>query len=289
MNENYTRVANFLIKDADLKPKELLVATTMLTTLNSKNICIFNLQSIYNTLHIKDNNTRAKEEIKSILKVFQDIEVFEYYNNIFLTKDININKLDKNTIIYALLIDSIEGFTKILDDEIYKIIEYSKLNKIDSALLLNTLLYILSFISENEKDENYKLAFPSLVNIAENIGITEKSVLKYINILKDLDILVFDYAGIKELRKGEIKNTNMFYARKEDEERLLNKLKEERSKKGFIIQNKINKDKSNLKRKLKQEINYLNKKDNLSIIEEEKLITLKENYNKLTTVDTAIN
>lgn len=284
---NYTRIPNVLIKDYELDPKELLVATTILTTLNSKNICTFNLQSIYDILHIKDKNTRAKNKVKDILSSFEDIGIFEYYNNIFLSNQIDISSIDKNTIIYALFIEYMDSFTKIKDEEIYKIIEYSKKNKINKSLLLNVLIYILSFINENEADENYKLAFPSLINIAETIDITEKSVLKYINILKDLNILVFDYAGIKKLKDGTIKNTNMYYARAENEKELLNKIKEERNKKNFIALTDLGKDKINLRRKLKQEINCLNRKDNLTTIEKEKLNKLKEEYNNLVSIASA--
>ena len=191
--DNYTRIPNTLIKDgAELEPKELLVATIMLTTLNSKGICTFNLQTIYNILHIKDNNTKAKKKIRDILNLFNQMELFRFYDSIFLTNEVDINKIDKNTIVFALYIEDFESFTKIKDKELYNIIEYSNNNKVDTSLLLNTLIYILSFINENKEDENYKLSFPTLLNIAENVGITEKSVLKYINILKDINILIFD-------------------------------------------------------------------------------------------------
>lgn len=279
---NYTRIPNNLIKDdSELTSKELLIATTLLTTLNSKNICVFNLEVIFNLLSISTANTRARKEIKNILILLKKMELFNFYNDIFLTKEIDITTIDKNTIIYGLLLDDIDSFTTIKDEELYEILNYSKNNKIDTSLLLNTLLYILSFINTNESEENYGLAYPSIATIAEDIGTTEKSVLKYINILKDLNILVFDYVGVIELRSGEIRNSNMYYARKEDEYKLLNKIKEERNKKGFIILNKLNKDKSNLKRKLKQEINYLNKKDKLNLVEEDKLKTITEEYKKL--------
>lgn len=280
--DNYTRIPNTLIKDgAELEPKELLIATIVLTTLNSKGICTFNLQTIYDILHIKDNNTRAKKEIRDILNLFKQTELFKFYDSIFLINEIDIDKVDKNTIIFALYIEVFDAFTKIKDGEIYKIIEYSKNNKVDTSLLLNTLIYILSFINENKEDENYKLSFPTLLNIAENVGITEKSVLKYINILKDINILIFDYAGIKETRDGKVKNGNMYYARVGNEQELINKLNREREAKGYIKLNKLNKDKINLKRKLKQEINYLNKKDELTLVELNKLNILNVEYKKL--------
>ena len=150
--------------------------------------------------------------------------------------------------------------------------------------MLKICLYILSFINENEQDEYYKLAFPKMTTIAENVDVTEKTVLKHINALKELKILNFDYAGFKEMRDGKIKNGNMFYCRYEDSKILLEQLERERSTKGFIKQNKLQKDKSNLKRRITQEINYINKKienNTADEIEREKIKLLKEEYSKL--------
>ena len=86
------------------------------------------------------------------------------------------------------------------------------------------------------------------------------------------------------MRYGKIKNVNMFYCRYEDSKILLEQLERERSTKGFIKQNKLQKDKSNLKRRITQEINYINKKienNTADEIEREHINLLKEEYSKL--------
>lgn len=288
ITENFTMIPNEVIKlENELTTKELLILTIILTTrAGNKNICIFNLQSIYSTLGIKSNNTKTKKEVKDILQLFKDENILQYFTDIFCTEEIdNILNYDKNNLIYAHIIDlDSEGFTYILDQEIKYILDHSKENKLDTSIMLKICLYILSFINENEQDEYYKLAFPKMTTIAENVDVTEKTVLKHINALKELKILNFDYAGFKEMRDGKIKNGNMFYCRYEDSKILLEQLERERSTKGFIKQNKLQKDKSNLKRRITQEINYINKKienNTADEIEREKIKLLKEEYSKL--------
>lgn len=288
ITENFTMIPNEVIKlENELTTKELLILTIILTTrAGNKNICIFNLQSIYSTLGIKSNNTKTKKEVKDILQLFKDENILQYFTDIFCTEEIdNILNYDKNNLIYAHIIDlDSEGFTYILDQEIKYILDYSKENKLDTSIMLKICLYILSFINENEQDEYYKLAFPKMATIAENVDVTEKTVLKHINALKELKILNFDYAGFKEMRDGKIKNGNMFYCRYEDSKILLEQLERERNTKGFIKQNKLQKDKSNLKRRITQEINYINKKienNTADEIEREKIKLLKEEYSKL--------
>ena len=214
ITENFTMIPNEVIKlENELTTKELLILTIILTTrAGNKNICIFNLQSIYSTLGIKSNNTKTKKEVKDILQLFKDENILQYFTDIFCTEEIdNILNYDKNNLIYAHIIDlDSEGFTYILDQEIKYILDHSKENKLDTSIMLKICLYILSFINENEQDEYYKLAFPKMTTIAENVDVTEKTVLKHVNALKELKILNFDYAGFKEMRDGKIKNGNMF-------------------------------------------------------------------------------
>ena len=133
----------------------------------------------------------------------------------------------------------------------------------------------------DEKTEDQLLCYPSIENISEETEVSENTVLKYINILNELNILVFDYAGYRVLIEGKIKNGKMFYARCEDEEILLNRLRKERENNGFIKINKRMKDKSNLKKSIKQKINILEKKENLTNIEVDKLENLKLFYDDL--------
>jgi low affinity Fe/Cu permease len=76
----------------------------------------------------------------------------------------------------------------------------------------------------------------------------------------------------------------MFYTRVGNEDLLLQKLNNERTKKGYIKISKINKDKSNLKKQITQKINYIIKKQEkgqANIIDIENLKLLKEQQKEL--------
>lgn len=287
----FTRIPNDLIKDnKELDPKELTVLTLIYMSKNSKDTCIFNLEWLYTSLNIKANNTYGKKEIRTILQTFYKDEILIYYNNIYLKdKDIieSIIDYNKNDLIFAELFNEIgeSGFTMVLDSEIELLINYSNENKIDTYSLLKTYIYICSTFNYNVQAEDYLLGFPSIIKIAEMSEITEKTALKYINILSDLNIFVFDYAGFKETSKGQIKNGNMYYTRVGNEDLLLQKLQNERTKKGFIKVNQRNKDKSNLKRSITNKIKYLSKKQKegqANIIDIENIRLLTEQYKELT-------
>lgn len=288
---NFTQLPNTVIKgDKELTSKELTILTIILMTRNNKNICSFNIQFIYDILNIKDNNSRAKKEVKKILNILQDEEILQFNNNIFMLenefiKDITL--VDKNKNIFAYVLeDLIYNFTLILDNDIYNLIQYSYKNNIDTYSLIKTYIYICSCINTDSNSIEYLLAFPKILTIAEAVEVSEKTILKHLKILKDLNIFVFDYSGYKEDRNGKIKIKNdvMYYTRPENIELLLNRLQQKRSEEGFISINKRSKDKSNLKRKLKGEINsILNKQKNnkSTILEDEKLKLLQDEYNKL--------
>lgn len=285
MKDYFTKIPNDFIKgDLDLNAKELTIATILLQTRNGKDICMFTLKWLYKKLNIGDKNTYSQKEIKSILKMFSDEEIFFYHEDIDSDEEISldINTVGKSDLIFAELYhDVTDNFTIVKDKDIKDIIKYSNENKIDTFSLLTTYTYICGCINNNEQCEDYLLCFPSLINISENVNITEKTVLKYIDILKELNIFVFDYAGYKVLYDGKIKNGKMFYARVENEQILLNRLQKEREEHGYISISKRFKDKSNLKRSIKQKINDLEKKETINTIENEQYILLKEEYNKL--------
>ena len=77
----------------------------------------------------------------------------------------------------------------------------------------------------------------------------------------------------------------MFYCRYQDKDKLIIRVDNERKRNGFIKQNKLSKNKTNIKRSLKQMINKLNNKasnNKITDIEKVRLELLKEEYIKLT-------
>ena len=143
---------------------------------------------------------------------------------------------------------------------------------------MRLVLYLFSCINCNEESEDYKLCYPSFENISDQTGLSESTIEKYIVILRNEELIEYDYAGYKEQANGKIKNGHMFYCRYMDRNILIKRIEAERELNGFIRLNKLSKDKSNMKRSISQMINKLESKKQITDIETTRLNLLKEQY-----------
>lgn len=292
-NSTFVMIDNKYIKDGDyiLTSEQLTVLTLASMNLSCKGTCIFSITWIMDMLSYSRNNNRKVNDIKSILQQLIDDNVIEIYKNVL--NDYNENKIksiesiDRNDLLYCCIPDT-KDYTMIYDLEILELLKISKKYNLDTYSLINFVLYIYSFINNTETDEDYKLCYPSFNNISDTIGIGESTIVKYTDILQSNEIIYCDYAGFKETSKGQIKNSKMFYCRYMDVELLTNRVNRYREQNGFIKLNKLSKNKSNIKRSLKQMINTLENKINEGIItnlEKERFKLLQEEYNQLENQD----
>jgi hypothetical protein len=286
-NDTFVMIDNKYIKDGDyiLTSEQLTILTLITINLSCKGICIFSITWLLDTLNHSRSNNRKIKEIKQILQQFINDDIIKFYTNVLTDDNIitDISTIDKNDLLYCYIEDTID-FTLIYDREILELIDIANKHKLDTYSLINFVLYIYSFINNNEQDEDYKLCYPSLDKINDEIGLSESTIIKYINALLLNKIIDCDYAGFKETSKGKIKNSKMFYCRYQDKEKLINRINTYREKEGFIKQNKLSKNKINLKRSLKQQINILNKKMDKHTItdtEEIRLKLLQEEYKNI--------
>jgi len=82
MKDKFTKISNDFIKgDFDLNSKELTIATILLMTRNGKDVCMFTLKWLYDILNIGAKNTYSQNEVKKILNMFVEEELFFYYDN----------------------------------------------------------------------------------------------------------------------------------------------------------------------------------------------------------------
>ena len=290
--DNYIKINNKYIKDYKyiLNERELMILTLINTNITVKNDCIFTIGYFMNLLDYSNNNKKIFSEIKNILSDLSGYGIIKLYSNRFtkyILSEEEILKLPKNDLIYCdatELNNSNEGFILLFDDELYELLRISKENNIDRFQLLQLYLFILSYINNNNdiaNKQNYLMAYPKFETIENTIGLSPYTIEKYINILKENELLYFDYAGYTVSANGDIKNTNMYYCRYKDKERIINKMKEEREN-GIISYNKLGRNKGNLKRSLKQTINKLtSKKEELTKEDILKLDLLNKEYKKL--------
>lgn len=288
-NKKFTKIDNRFIKGEDdvLSSQELTILTLMSMHESINGQYIFTINSILDLLNITNNNNRKQQQIKEFLNKLKNNEEIEIHSTTIQTNEYLIEDvygIDKNKLIFVSSIVEPETFTMLYDEEIIKILEYSKENRVDLYALMNLYIYIISHINCNEMDEYYNLCYLSNERIIDDLAISENTITKYTNILQELNILRCDYAGYKETASGKIKNGVMHYCRFEHEKILIDKLEEIRKNKGFIRLSPKSKDKSNVKKSIKQQINYLEKKikeETITNIELSSYKLLKEEYKKL--------
>lgn len=281
--EVYTRLPySCVVGDNSLSVQQQVITTLILLNKGYKDAIPFNINMILELLNIKKTSTNTINNIINTLQELERYNVITYYSNTILTDPININTINKSTIIYAKLEDEIESFIMLYDADIYKILEYTKRHKIDKYNLLGIYIYLMSCINKDENNEDYLLCYPSYERIAGELDIISNTINIYIKALKELKIIYYDYAGFKETSKGKIKNSNMYYCRYKDKNILIDRVRKIGLKEGYIKVNNKSKNISNQKRSIKMKLNKLNKKEHLT--EEEKKLKkeLESNYNKLT-------
>ena len=290
--DNFIKIDNKYIRDNDyiLDKKELVLLILINTNLTVKNDCIFTIGYLMDMLDYSNNNKKIFSEIKEILNLLSNDEIIQLYTD-RRTKSIlfdeGILNLSKNEFIYcdATKLNNLnDNFTLLYDDELYELLKLADIYNIDKFQLIQLFVLILSYINNNDdmsNEHDYLLAYPSYQLIEDRIGLSPHTIEKYINILKDNELLYFDYAGYTVSANGDIRNTKMYYCRYRDKEKVINRIKEEREN-GIITYNKLSRNKGNLKRSLKQIINKLtSKKEELTKEDILKLDLLNKEYKKL--------
>ena len=290
--DNFIKIDNKYIRDNDyiLDKKELALLILINANITVKNDCIFTIGYLMDMLDYSNNNKKIFSEIKEILNLLSNDEIIQLFTD-RRTKSIlfdeGILNLSKNEFIYcdATKLNNLnDNFTLLYDDELYELLKLADTYNIDKFQLIQLFVLILSYINNNDdisNEHDHLLAYPSYQLIEDRIGLSPHTIEKYINILKDNELLYFDYAGYTVSANGDIRNTKMYYCRYRDKEKVINRIKEEREN-GIITYNKLSRNKGNLKRSLKQIINKLtSKKEELTKEDILKLDLLNKEYKKL--------
>jgi len=286
-NDTFIMIDNKYIRNNEdiLTSEQLTILVLITMNLSCKGAYIFSITWLLDILNYSRSNDRKIKDIKEILQQFINDNIMIFYTNILTDDNIltDILNIDKNDLLYCYIEDA-TNFTLIYDREIIELTDIANKHKLNTYSLIHLIIYIYSFIDNNEQDEDYKLCYPSYSKINEDIELSESTITKYLDILQQYKIIACDYAGFKETTKGQIKNSKMFYCRYQDKELLITRINNYRAKEGFIKQNKLSKNKSNLKRSLKQIINNLKEKENknlITTIEKERLKLLQEEYKNI--------
>lgn len=278
-NGTFVKIKNNFFDE--FTPKEL--TALMLITIHDSNFrsqYIFTIDNIIKLMNTA-NTKREQKIIKDLLTKLKQNDYAKFYTSPFQDDKYIINNFEsikKDDFIYMIYSEDVnleDEFILIYDEEIHKILTYDK-EAINRYSLLEIFTYLIKHISNNALAEDYLLCYPSYKLMHEQLGLSENTISKYIEVLQDINLIRCDYVGIEQLANGAVKNTKMYYCRTRDEKALIERIEYERNSKGFIKLNKKAKDKINLKRSITQRINYLENKLKQNTITETETITLKE-------------
>lgn len=279
--KDFTKIPYEYIKgDNIMKKEKLMLLTYILMTNNNKNTCIFNIKWLCEVSNTKLTNFKRIKFIRDTLKEFQKENILYFSGDImgYHELDFGVDKVNSLDLIFARINNLTDQFTIIYDEDIIALADYcDNDNRIDRSRLIYLYTYISSFINEDPQNENYKLGYPSIELLESQTGLSNKTILKYRRILKDLNIINYDYLGCN-ISTDEFKLTNTYYCRMED----TNKLKQRMEALNCIANTRKfsedDKKKINSKRSIKQRINYLSKKQILNSKEIQILNGLKLEY-----------
>lgn len=185
-----------LIKQLGTESFYLLVNLLQYRTYN--NFVCFNKQFISNLF----GNTRFKNSTTAYkaLKKLVDNDI------LIINQEINYNKPKVEDLIIAeinLPITFNNNYFILANNQLNKILEYN--GKENKHKLLSLFCAIRHRIYDNQA------AKISLKTLNNELGISEKTILKYINILQDLNLIVYDNPGTRKLSNNTFRESPNFY------------------------------------------------------------------------------
>ena len=206
----------------------LLIYSYLQRGITNRGELYFSVDNIAEYLHINSKNFKSRQNIIGIINRFHRDELFK------------LNKtVDKHdTMFTAKDIKQFDSFVMLYDFEIDTIV-MSNMN-IDVSKLLTVFLYIKSCI-------NYELkyCYPSIETISKMTSInSDKSIIKYINLLKNLGLILYKNVGLIKYDKENLKyEKNVYVMNYEGHEDILNdyiekKESEIREKESKIVNSK---------------------------------------------------
>ena len=189
-----------------LTSKQLSIIIPIFMNRTNKDICIFNIISICETLNLS-YNSRNKSFIIDTLKLLKDKNKMTFRNKIYKDDKYKINNLKEikaNDIIYGEIINKLNiNSCKINNTHIEKIIQYSQTNDIDIFTIIKLYSYV--FNSLNVK----YITLDDLCNRC-NIKLKE-TIVKYNEIFKDLKLFDFIYVGYNKKYTNKYETIRTYY------------------------------------------------------------------------------
>lgn len=266
----------------------LMIYIVLLRNLTIRNTFNFSIDSLCSTLLInKNNNSNMVKKIKSTIKKLNgDLFIICLDSNCNVQAD--LSKIDNGTTYYCIRIKEVlkEKFIMVYDNEIDKMITYSKGKKNSLSDLITHFSFVCNGFNNSEKEEGYLCYFGSLDYIEQKTGILKSTLLSNNKIFIEQNLLLLGNAG-GSIEDNKYKNTSNIYARVENKVEFDKFIEIKKASLNNKFESKTGKEQQNKQRRLKQLINQWKKnnnieeymdKDDLTTKQFEELYNLEMNY-----------
>lgn len=182
---------------------------------NVNGATVIHIESIASVLGLS-SHSKNRSAIQNILLSLEEKKLLLLYEDLLMTKPIAVKDMKLTNMYYAKLADvkGGQGFTKIYYTELYKFISMNEKSK---DLMFAIYFNIIQRIYDSESSKDY--AYPSIDTIENETGINRKTIMKYIKVLRDHEIMYFE-----TVREAEDRDKN-YYSRWDDRERLMDALR----------------------------------------------------------------
>lgn len=217
--DNFIKLSDALIKSDEVTAEEKFVYAVIKMN-NPLGLSMISITGILDQLSMSSSESRNKTKIKNILKRLHELEFLLLYKDQAGMCEVDVASVKPSKFYFAkcLDIDICEGYFTIFDIDIIK--RFMILEKREKFGVFSVYASIVSPIFEDDK--NTKVSWVSQETIQVETGLAEKTVSKYVYLLKDSLHLI----GMRKIRftpkkqpKGRklVSKTHNFYWRVGDE------------------------------------------------------------------------
>lgn len=192
----------------------ILILAAMLKCYTVRGEIIFNLNYLLSELGIKINNTTRINKVRLILYSLASANIIK--------TDIDFMTVSNNTTIRFDYDMSVDDFTIVYDFEIDNILNFDC--KVDKYSLFYLFVFIKCKINPASK-----VMYWSILDMANELNTkSNKTIINYIDVLKEIGLIKVDNVGMRVFTNGDVKNSNNIYTLGylEDSELILAKQKD---------------------------------------------------------------
>lgn len=228
--QNYITIPLSLISNNEIDLRRVAVFSYLRCCCGIDGICRFTIPSLVKWCGNKPDRT-ANGINEKILNTIDDLNDMEYLT--YLTKPSKSSYIECEFDFDKYNDEHNSGFATLYLDEIRKILNYKNTNSKDSRLTNTTILLVFAYLRakihrrknelkpelrSKEGIEKRKQKYPEaynelLMNIADEIGISEKTLTKAIDVLEeDLGLIVTERAYRIKNNEGEFRTLHTIFA-----------------------------------------------------------------------------